>query len=240
MPEERGRFFYIEDLSSDNKKEWWLVHDSKRMVPKLQELGQQLRNRTYAKDLVIPLRVYHGHRPPACLGGIGNHIVNSRIKEVFQRYRCGDARFIPVVVYDIKDQKILSEDYWCVLPDVGAGPPDESAGYYKLITPGAWRKDPTRHDAYGVHFDHSTWTGLDVFELPKSVPLIFTKPVADELLAAKLEGARIGDILDYAIELRNAMAPLSMDAARREGIVVANKESAAKESRPKAHRPGLN
>jgi hypothetical protein len=220
MLEQRGKFYYIESEDIDNK-EWWLVFHSKRFPEDIPEFYRKLHNGMQPDDVVMSLRVYHGRRPPDCLGGTGDWIVSSRIRDIFVRHRIGNARFVPVIVYDKKDRKVLSKDYWCVLPDVGAGPADESAGYYKLITPGAWRKDPTLHDAYGVHFDHSTWTGLDVFKLPASVPLIVTKSIFDELAAAKLAGARIGDILDYAKDRRDLKAPLTMEAAHREGIIVA-------------------
>lgn len=198
--------------------DWWWVHGARKIVD-VRSFHARLRGTIDQLPSVFPLRLYSGRRRADALGGVGEHIVSTRVKDILQSFRCGSARFIPAVVYDRTESSVLSSDYWCVIPERGAGPADKTRGAFTLVVPGAWRSNPYLLNTVGIHFDHDTWTGLDVFKLADSSHLLLTRGVAAALGQAGLVGVRISDVLDVGREMRESMLARTLETARREGVL---------------------
>jgi hypothetical protein len=62
--------------------------------------------------------------------------------------------------------------------------------------------DPSLRSSLGIFFDHSTWTGLDMFRLKKCGEILVTDRIARAIKGAGFTGYRLFRIEEFDIERR--------------------------------------
>lgn len=106
----------------------------------------------------------------------------------------------PSIIYDTRDREVVCTDAkWTQFQD-GCGPPDLKRGYDPL--------GPHTHRKVGLFFDHSTWTGLDMFRPVKSVPIVITDRIARAIHGAGLRGYHLVRSEEYGADMVAALNSL--------------------------------
>lgn len=133
MQEQREGFWFVE--SDDRIGDGWWVLTSKRFRSgSVAEFIDQSRSLLHTSNHVLPLRIHCGSSRADVLDGIGEHIVSARVRDVLLSHRCGNAYFVPCVVYDRSDRRVVADDFFCARLDTGAGPAIRERGYFTIFT----------------------------------------------------------------------------------------------------------
>jgi hypothetical protein len=112
----------------------------------------------------------------------------------------------PSIIYDRRDREVVCTDARWTQFQVGCGPIDRERGY----DPGSPR------GVVGLVFDHSTWTGLDMFRPFQCARVVITDRVARAIQGAGLRGYHLVPVEEYGKDLLEAInGPVS--PARRAG-----------------------
>jgi len=147
---------------------------------------------------------------PAVAGGFFQPIVSNDLLDIFKAFNCGSMRSFPIRVFNKNDSdRVFTDSYVGVALATDCEPEHLDKGIGKLFRRDLLQKTGY-DDAFGLYFDHSSWSGLDVFRLSvQNSIIIVTKDVVEAIERASLQGYRICDVLDYKKDVWERMKPKS-------------------------------
>ncbi|MBY0261614.1 MAG: hypothetical protein K2Q20_04690 [Phycisphaerales bacterium] len=184
------RDFYHLSAQIHDPPKWWIIGTPEDFLGH-EEYVQRVWTHG---DKPIPL-VRDGGRLRADVMMFVDEVWSGRLVRLLQEH--GVRGFHPhrAVIRD-KSGKVLDEDVYVVRFDIGSGPVDDTKGTYlkSIFQKSKGQHDPELDEAYGLVWDTSTWTGLDVFrnDAVGRGSLIVTDQVKSILEA--------GDITGYELE----------------------------------------
>lgn len=146
-------------------------------------------------DAIYPLRLGKGRKVAdvPSVGLVHNLVVSSRVLGALRTVECGSLRYQRAIVRDASDSTVLSEDYWVIWPEIGAGPVDRTKGIYLKFDRDRRLANPSL-SPFGLVFDQSTLKGLDVFGFPNRSDVVLTTRALKALLAVKPVGLGIANL----------------------------------------------
>jgi hypothetical protein len=103
----------------------------------------------------------------------------------------------PSIIYDRPDRKVVCTDGKWTQFQRGSGEPDWERGYSG--------RPYSRRDRVGLFFDHSTWTGLDMFKPVKSAQVVITDRIAQAIQDAGLRGYHLVRTEEYGKDMVDAL-----------------------------------
>lgn len=195
-------FYTIEKLASYDRRWQWL-EPSRRL--------EQLCDNAWARLLAddpslpepVPLKVFHGVWAPDLFGCTTNRpFLSGRLVRALRDLGASGLCVKRCILYDRADREVIDDELYWYLPQIGAGPIDETRG--SILMAGRVLKTGTEFDnAVGVHFDHSTWTGLDLFMPMNGITICVTPRVAHLIREGGYRGIRIQSVEEHGRWIRD-------------------------------------
>lgn len=151
--------FYVFDAEIHEPSRWWLIGTPEDFLGH-DEYVQRVWTHG---DKPIPLVRDAGRRRADVMKFV-DAVWSGRLVRLFQDH--GVRGFHPHrAIIREKSGEIIDEDVYVVRFDVGSGPVDDTKGTYlkSIFHKSKGQFDPELDDAFGLIWDTSTWTGLDVF-----------------------------------------------------------------------------
>lgn len=191
-------FYTIRSPSADDTSWQWLEFSAR--LAKAFGKGSEfaLMDDELEPTKPLPFKVMQGRRPSDVWGNTaGLHLFSGRLVRLLQELKCTGFTALPAVLYDRNDRKVIDDDLFCLRIGYGAGPQDETKGEPLLLDFERRRNPELLEGCYGVYFDPTTWTGLDLFRLESCRSLALTvQRIATELLHADLTGVQVMPALE--------------------------------------------
>jgi hypothetical protein len=150
---------------------------------------------------------------------------SARLADLLVSIGCTGFSPNPSVIYDLRDREVVCTDAKWTQFQRGSGEPDRERGY-----------DPLRpfHDArrnnFGLFFDHSMWTGLDMFKPVKCPRVVITDRIPQAILGAGLRGYHLVRTEEYGkdmVDVLNNLGRLPGQPPRQAPDSLAALEAAA-------------
>lgn len=125
---------------------------------------------------------------------------SARLADLLVTIGCRGFSPNPSIIYDKRDREVVCTDAKWTQFQNGCGEPDRERGY-DASRPFS-RRDA---DAVGLFFDHSTWTGLDMFRPTKSPEVVITDRIAKAIQSAGLRGYHLVRAEEYGKDMVDAL-----------------------------------
>jgi hypothetical protein len=195
------QFWVLEDVGvGPDHDRWWSLVLSKRAA----SLGKEnwwevFRGNRPPPSEPAPFRICdvrpRNEQGDVMSSVLGKLLFSARLADLLVSMRCKGFSPNPSIIYDTRDRAVVCTDSkWTQFQD-GCGEPDRQRSY-----------DPLRHrpGKIGLFFDHSTWTGLDIFRPIKSSPIVITDRIAKAIQGAGLRGYHLVRTEEYGSDMATA------------------------------------
>jgi hypothetical protein len=192
--------FFVLDHPSDHES-WWLQLSQRVMMP---DNWMEFMDGTYEGPNPVLLKIMRGRKRPKVIGSATRlRLVSGEFRSILHACRASGVVTHPTIVYDRNDEQVIDRECLWLKLQVGCGPVDMRSGKF-LMQFGGGSKDAD-HLPIGLHFDPTTWTGLDVFRAANWPAIIVTKRVADAIVASGRGGLEIESAATYGDRTRKSM-----------------------------------